>query len=332
MRCPKCGYISFDRQKSCGKCSNDLTAVAEQLQGTVGKSAAPFFLGAVLGQQSLSEVESGLDFHEDEDTLVLDELEAEAPPTDEEELDFAGAPLDEDDLEEQPLPSLGLEEIDVSDLVPPQEEEEKIVLHLGNEQKETILTPIPAAQEDEDSRSDSDEEDSLSGIEFSGFKPEDFLSADEEESPLRSLEEEETKSQTTAEKEEIIDLSSLMGFDETPAKPAADKQEEDHDILELSFGDELEELHLGSEDAEREEDHDMLELSLGDEPEELHLGSENAAREEAHDILELSFDDEPEELHLGLEDAENAASPKKTAGAAGADIPDLGLTLENDDQ
>ena len=144
MRCPKCGYISFDRQKSCGKCSTDLTAVAEQLKGTVGKAAAPFFLAAVLGEQRPDD-ETGPAFHEEEETLALDELEADAAPTDEEELDFAGAPLDEDDLNGQPLPSLGLEDIDVSDLMPPEDDEEKteeeLVLHLGNEQKETIMPP-----------------------------------------------------------------------------------------------------------------------------------------------------------------------------------------------
>ena len=213
MRCPKCGYISFDRQRSCGKCSNDLTAVAEQLKGTVSKAAAPFFLGAVLGRQEPAEAEPASAFHEEDETLVLDELGAAAPPADEEELDFAGAPLDEEDLEDQPLPSLGLEDIDVSDLMPPQEEEEAPVLHLGSEQEEAA--PVPAPE---------DEEDSLMGMELPSLEPEDILSADEQESPPAE-----------AEEDEIIDLSSLMGFDETPAPPA--DKEEDHDIFELALED-----------------------------------------------------------------------------------------------
>ena len=259
MRCPKCGYISFDRQKSCGKCSNDLTAVAEQLKGTVIKAATPFFLGAVLGKQEPAEVEPVSASHEEEETLVLDELEAETPPAGEEELDFAGAPLGEEDLEDQPLPSLGLEDIDVSDLMPLQEEEEEPVLHLGNEHKETILTSVPA----------KDEEDSPLDIELPGLEPSDeILGADEQESPLGTLEYPAAKPSAEAEEDEIIDLSSLMGFDETPTQPAG--QEEDQDIFELT-----------------------------------------------------------------LEDGENsptpAEEPEKTASAA-ADIPDLGLTLEKDDQ
>lgn len=242
MRCPKCGYISFDRQRSCGKCSNDLTAVDEQLRGTVSKAATPFFLDAILGKQKPAEAGPSPVF-EEEEPFDLDELGGEAPPADEDELDFAGAPLDEGDLEDQPLPSLGLEDIDVSDLMPPQE------VHLGNEQKETILTPVPAKEE---------EEASLTGIELPGLEPPDeLLSADEQESPSAGVED-----------DEIIDLSSLMGFDDMP-----------------------------TQSADREEEHDILGLSLEE--------GENAPA--------------------------SAETPKKTASAV-ADIPDLGLTLENDDQ
>jgi len=256
MRCPKCGYISFDRQKSCGKCSNDLTAVAEQLQGTVGKAASPFFLGAILGEQQPYAAESGPALHEEDEPLDLDELEADALPADDDEIDFAGAPLDEDDLNDQALPSLGLEDIDVSDLMPPQEEE--LVLHLGNEQKETILASAPAQQEEEDA--------TLMGIELPSLEHEDLLDVDEKESPL---DDEAAKPPANAEDDEIIDLSSLMSFDETPTTPA-----------------------------DKKGDHDILELSLED--------GENTP-------------------------ASAADTPKKSAGAV-ADIPDLGLTLENDDQ
>ncbi len=272
MRCPKCGYISFDRQKSCGKCSNDLTAVAEQLQGTLSKAVPPFFLGAVLGKPETYAAEPGPALHEEEEPLDLDELAADAPPTEEEELDFAGAPLDEDDLEDQHLPSFSFEDIDVSDLVPPQEEEEEPVLSLGNEEEEeeeeALVAPVP-----------SDDDNSLTGITFPGFDSDDALNIDEKESPLDDLGYEVAEPQANAEDEEIIDLSSLMSFDEPPAKPES-----------------------------LEEDHDVFELSLGDEP---------------------------DGLHLSIEDDDNAQTPaeapKKSASTV-ADIADLGLTLENDDQ
>lgn len=242
MRCPKCGYISFDRQRSCGKCSNDLTAADEQLRGTVSKAATPFFLDAILGKQKPAEAGPSPVFHEEEESLDLDELGGEAPPAGEDELDFPGAPLDEGELEDQPLPSLGLEDIDVSDLMPPQE------VHQGNEQKETILAPVPAKDE---------EEDSLMGIELPSLDPDELLSADEQERPSAG-----------AEDDEIIDLSSLMGFDDAP--------------------------------------------------------TQSADREEERDILGLSLEE-------GENTPDSAETPKKTASAV-ADIPDLGLTLENDDK
>ena len=232
MRCPKCGFISFDRQKSCGKCTADLTAVSEQLQGTVGKAATPFFLGSVLGRQTLDEDEPATELHEEEDSLLLDELEDTAPPTDEDELDFAGAPLDENDMAEPILPSLGLEDIDVSDLVPPQEDAEEPVLSLGDEQEEeAILDPIPPPADEE----------GLSGIEFPGFDSADILNVEGKEPPSADdFEDTAASSQNTTEDEEIIDLSSLMDFDETPAKQ---EDQEHHDILDLSFDGEEDARH-----------------------------------------------------------------------------------------
>ncbi|MHB1015971.1 MAG: hypothetical protein ACYC2W_11930 [Desulfurivibrionaceae bacterium] len=214
MRCPKCGYISFDRQRSCGRCSNDLTAVAEQLQGTVGKAAAPFFLGAILGEQAPADAEPAPVPYEAEETFTLDEQDAEAPPADENDLDFAGAPLGEDDMEDQALPSLGLEDLDVSDLMSPQEEEEEPVLSLDGEQKEM-----------------------LQGIEFPGFASDATLNFEEKEQALDGFTEGTATPPADAEEDEIIDLSSLMSFDEPPAKPA--DREEDHDILELSLEEDM---------------------------------------------------------------------------------------------
>ncbi|MFH1217869.1 MAG: hypothetical protein V1706_15350 [Pseudomonadota bacterium] len=49
MRCPKCGYISFDQQPSCEKCSADLAEIAAALAGTGLKAQETFFLASVIG-------------------------------------------------------------------------------------------------------------------------------------------------------------------------------------------------------------------------------------------------------------------------------------------
>jgi hypothetical protein len=44
MRCPKCGYISFDHLETCLKCSKDVSKAASQVGGTTYNVAAPSFL------------------------------------------------------------------------------------------------------------------------------------------------------------------------------------------------------------------------------------------------------------------------------------------------
>jgi uncharacterized OB-fold protein len=44
MRCPKCGYISFDHLEKCLKCKKDISAVSDTLQGGVLHVASPVFL------------------------------------------------------------------------------------------------------------------------------------------------------------------------------------------------------------------------------------------------------------------------------------------------
>ncbi|MGB3649117.1 MAG: hypothetical protein WA992_11375 [Desulfobulbales bacterium] len=48
MRCPKCGFISFDPLTSCKKCGKDIAEVASELQGTSIKLETPMFLSAAL--------------------------------------------------------------------------------------------------------------------------------------------------------------------------------------------------------------------------------------------------------------------------------------------
>jgi len=259
MRCPKCGYISFDRQRSCGKCRGDLTSVVEQLQGTVGKAVSPFFLGVVLGKQKPGAAEPGPALYEEEAPLALNEWEAATLPADQEELAFAEAEPIESDLEEQPLPSLGLEDIDLSDLMMPQEEEEAAGPEpsLESEPEESFLA---ASQGKEDSFREMDlplpepeesflaatqeKEDSFREMGLPLREPDDILSFDEEElfSDSRGGEAQ------AEEDEEVIDLFSLMNFEETPT--AQPEKTEEIDSLELFLGDVPEEEYLTLEDSE----------------------------------------------------------------------------------
>ncbi len=94
MRCPKCGYISFDSLASCAKCAHDLLPLAQQLQGTVSKDLPPPFLAAALAEVGAAGGEVGEEILIDEQTVddeadeadeALGELLAEAGDAEPEE-------------------------------------------------------------------------------------------------------------------------------------------------------------------------------------------------------------------------------------------------------
>jgi hypothetical protein len=49
MRCPKCGYVSFDYLARCRKCSRDLADARRTLNLIDAKPAVPFLLGSLVG-------------------------------------------------------------------------------------------------------------------------------------------------------------------------------------------------------------------------------------------------------------------------------------------
>ncbi|WP_457577125.1 hypothetical protein [Desulfomarina sp.] len=130
MRCPKCGYISFDYLEVCRKCKKNIKEVADQLQGGVLAVNPPSFLNLDLNsdresEDSLTEEygDSGEELTEHDDFLDADlevlftedsdrevELEpAETEPGEDEEDGFEiSLDTDEDGL------SIDLDEEDVS--------------------------------------------------------------------------------------------------------------------------------------------------------------------------------------------------------------------------
>ena len=111
MRCPKCGYISFDHLDTCGKCNKDLSAISESFDGGLYNTVAPLFLvidpeADVIGDQFLdSETDMVADQFDlaGDDVLSLDEDESEIEffMADEEDgvEDDAGFEIEEPDVE-----------------------------------------------------------------------------------------------------------------------------------------------------------------------------------------------------------------------------------------
>lgn len=129
MRCPKCGYISFDHLAACSSCSRDLTAIALELHGTSIESDLSLFLGSVIGEEpteaelQFSEQDamtgqadelifgSDLTTDDQEITIQLDEPQT-TPELEEEALTLNLEPQPELTLDMDEIPALDLSQIE----------------------------------------------------------------------------------------------------------------------------------------------------------------------------------------------------------------------------
>ncbi len=104
MRCPKCGYFSFDHLESCKKCGKDLSRIAAELDGTVYDVLPPVYLHLDLdGPDQADTLEEPDQLPEEEEAA---ELLNDAPPLagDEKSEPAADDSAEEDDLAEEEIP------------------------------------------------------------------------------------------------------------------------------------------------------------------------------------------------------------------------------------
>ncbi len=155
MRCPKCGYISFDHMESCRKCKKDISGTAD-VEGTTYHASAPSFLRVpekntadpveenMSALQSNDEIEGEFEFSDPDLDILVDDDENGATITfgeaDIDNGDFLLEPEDEsdedgtfefeldddtdssDDVESIAAPLNVPDELsDISDLAPPEE-------------------------------------------------------------------------------------------------------------------------------------------------------------------------------------------------------------------
>jgi len=137
MRCPKCGYISFDHLESCKKCNKDISEVSERLDGTVFAYAAPLFLDLEQRheQKRNDEVEEALD-----DEVSAEDFELLDEDVDGDEIVLDDTGLDEfevlDDLNDEAITLDDAEEVILEDEVVLEDDE--ITLELGSDGREEV--------------------------------------------------------------------------------------------------------------------------------------------------------------------------------------------------
>ena len=170
MRCPKCGYISFDHMESCLKCKKDISGSTE-VEGTTYHAVAPSFLrvpkkDVVEPETDFVKEEGGISFdaaddfneedydfsdpeldvlvggsEEDDETITFGGSGSEDFMLEEDESDEEGSfefDLDDDDLdfsdeETVDTPALNIpdELADISDLAPPEDLNPEAVSTVG---------------------------------------------------------------------------------------------------------------------------------------------------------------------------------------------------------
>ncbi len=170
MRCPKCGFITFDHSESCGKCGKNISTTASQLNGAGYNVAAPSFLQLNFeedDQEIPDEVEVAIDEEtglvvDSEENAVQDDDFLELGVTDDEDreevneefaegIEFSPGALNEeedttDDQASQTEPTIDFNGIDLSDLAPP-ETAERDDQRQNNTDKNMIFEPSTRAMD-----------------------------------------------------------------------------------------------------------------------------------------------------------------------------------------
>ncbi len=267
MRCPKCGFISFDDQSTCGKCSHSLAETAGQLRGTSIHVDSPAFLNPLFERAAGNpEINADAGGEAAEGEVALD-LSAE------------GEIEAESEAEES---AVSFEGLDVSDLVPEQEESAS---GLAMESGEAVDSEI--SQEDSVLELESEEEYELD------LGGESF--ADEEEEAGKDA-------------EGVVDLSVLMGGEEDASAEETEAVESLADGVEPD--DEEDALGLNLDD---EAEPAMEDLSLDD------LSLEGYEEEDDEDSRGEPDDDEMG-LSLEVEDEDKAADAPQAEEALGSGL------------
>jgi hypothetical protein len=322
MKCPKCGYISFDYNLSCPKCSKDISSEQEKLHIPAFRPDPPFLLGALTGEAYESQIghvpsasqvslEKGADISLDEEASPNDS--GEITVGDSLELDLDSGELSLDDTS-----SLSLD---------------------------TGEMPAQVAQGSQTGKAETD----TPGTGEFELEPEaglgdlDLGEAGEEELSLDSGENtvEAAPPQETADSE--IDITLDLEEGESLGSQSSD------DLLTPAGANasapELEPLDLEAEETKGKEE---IELSLDDlkvnDTGELELGSDSKASGDLDNLLEMEeikleeipLTEVPPQPKRDAHVVSAAAPTKKGAGKSGddelsLDLEDLDLDLELED-
>jgi hypothetical protein len=169
MRCPKCDYISFDKEEICGGCKKNISKIAQELSGVVLRGEVPDFLWLQKEEEAEDEPAADEEDGTDEGDAALDM--GEHPEPDDNTVEFTAA-ADEEHIDLAASDDEGAKEIEF-DLSADESAESG-----AEEVKEEIAFDLPDMEEDVPPKPETAPKKNDSGLDLSMEKEEESLSAD----------------------------------------------------------------------------------------------------------------------------------------------------------
>ncbi len=327
MKCPKCGYVSFDHNQACPKCKKDISEERNKLKLPDFEPSVAFLLGALTGEAEDADMDIDLSGPEasvlspPEEALAAEPLSnAESEESSEEEaIEFGESDqdlsLDLEDIEEPFEEEGGL---DLSG-----GEESSIPMDLEMFSSDESPPEEPRAEEasvvaDDDMSLDL-EELGLDDDELTGAVTEDASSVQEEEPEIE------------------LESIPLDDADLLTEEPAPDEEEEQEIVLNL---DELKvnetgELEIGSPEMQppletddalgEKETIDLEGIGLEDTTDQEKPADTEATTSEELDDFTMDLDE------LSLED-ESGQPPENEEEDFSLDLDDLELELDLEEE
>lgn len=113
MRCPKCGYVSFDHLNNCLKCSRDLSGCRTDLNLMDFRPEVPFLLGSLVGEMEGGGAQQALSLTQ-ETELELGGLGMSEPSAPEGSIDMGDLeiPSGDDSSDEMSLSEIALDDLE----------------------------------------------------------------------------------------------------------------------------------------------------------------------------------------------------------------------------
>jgi len=255
MRCPKCGYISFDNVDECLRCKKKIRKASDAVKGTTYQAAAPAFL-------NFSDYS---DDEENSDTVDLfaDDPEDDSISLDDGDLEVLLTDNDEDDSTEEDIFELQGDADDYEEVEDDEDREIEIDFSKFEDQSKVDEDELSLEDSEDERIAELDIPEALADISDLAPPAPAF-----EKEPAIAIEPEEVSPKVAASEE--LDLESLdfdLGLDdEMPAE--SKKADSDDNLLSLDDLDFPEENPDSGEAAQKSKNLDMdddldFDLDLG---------------------------------------------------------------------